>query len=187
MRGSTNLLHLTIAALVGAAAAVGATVAVEAGAASTSVTYFACLTSTGSLAHVGTVAPTTCATTSKVVSWNSVGPRGLQGVVGPKGVAGPPGPPGPGSTSTSAPFAQSFGSSMTLALAAGSYLVTWDVSGGITGGCSYSGLASNVTPGYQGRTSAVVTVGAGGGTVVVTCAGNGSGATRMTATPTAIQ
>ena len=67
--------------------------------------FYACL-ARGKLTQVGKTAPS-CPQGAKVISWNQVGPSGLQGEVGPKGDAGPaggpkgdtgpPGPPGTGS------------------------------------------------------------------------------------------
>ena len=60
-----------------------------AGATGTTTVYYACLSSTGTLSHVGTTKPTTtiCKTPSKVISWNSQGPAGPKGVPGTNGVA----------------------------------------------------------------------------------------------------
>ena len=187
MSSTAKSIRMAVAALAVPGAAAAGLVAVQAGAAGTTTTYYACLTTTGTLNHVGTTAPTTCATTSRVISWNSVGPRGLAGAPGPKGDTGPPGPQGPGAFTTTAPFAQAFGSSMTLHLPAGTYVLHWDLSGGAVGGCNYSSLSTNVTPGVQERTSGLVTVGTGGGAVVVGCAGNGTGASLLSAFPTTVQ
>lgn len=56
-----------------------------AGASGTNTVYYACLSSTGTLSHVGTTKPTTtiCKTPSKVISWNSQGPTGPKGPAGP--------------------------------------------------------------------------------------------------------
>jgi hypothetical protein len=64
-----------------ATVAVGGVVqsAFMAGAAGTTTTYYGCVSATGTLSKVGTVAPT-CAATSTRISWNSVGPRGPAGV-----------------------------------------------------------------------------------------------------------
>jgi len=79
MSSTAKSIRMAVAALAVAVAAAAGVVAVQAGAAGTTTTYYACLTTTGTLNHVGTTAPTTCATTSRVISWNSVGPRGLAG------------------------------------------------------------------------------------------------------------
>ncbi len=47
-------------------------------------TYYACL-KVGTLSHVGTTSPTSCAA-KHIISWNSQGPQGLQGPQGPPGV-----------------------------------------------------------------------------------------------------
>lgn len=59
-----------------------------AGATGTNTVYYACLSSTGVLSHVGTTKPTAtlCKAPSTVISWNSQGPIGP---VGPKGPVGP--------------------------------------------------------------------------------------------------
>ena len=75
---------VTVAALVAAFLLGSATYgAVElAGATGTNIVYYACLSSTGTLSHVGTTKPTTtiCPAPSKVIFWNSQGPAGKNGV-----------------------------------------------------------------------------------------------------------
>ena len=86
--------------LVGVVAATGLAVGgvtIDAGA--TSTTYFACLTTAGTLIHVETTKPsaTACKSPSKIISWSSqgaVGPQGATGAAGPIGAPGPQGSPG---------------------------------------------------------------------------------------------
>ena len=68
--------------------------------ASTTTTFYACISGTGKqlLYNVSTTALPTCNGTDPAVSWNDpgpVGPAGPQGAVGPAGPAGPTGPQGP--------------------------------------------------------------------------------------------
>ena len=60
---------------------------VIAGASGPGTTYFACLKA-GKLTQVGTASPT-CKAGATVISWNSVGPQGVQGPSGPGGAPGP--------------------------------------------------------------------------------------------------
>lgn len=92
-----NVLLLAAGAIVGATVATGTTVAVQlAGATGTSVTYYACLSTTGTLSKVGTVNPRPhCPIGSHWISWNSIGPQGATGPVGPTGPTGTQGPQGP--------------------------------------------------------------------------------------------
>ena len=63
---------------------------VIAAAATSTVTYYACVTnSTGAIKVVGKT--TKCGTGKHKISWNNIGPRGPQG---PRGVTGPQGPRG---------------------------------------------------------------------------------------------
>ena len=90
---------VTVSALVAAFLLGSATYgAVElAGAAGTNTVYYACLSSSGALSHVGTTKPTTeiCKAPSKVISWNSQGPAGAKGPAGATGARGPAGAQGP--------------------------------------------------------------------------------------------
>jgi len=63
----------------------------------TPVTFYACASnSTGELTRISTNPPKlTCGKTNKLVSWNSVGPRGAQGAQGVQGARGPAGSQGP--------------------------------------------------------------------------------------------
>ena len=73
MRVPRHLVTLAVGILAGGIVAVGATVAVEAGAGGSSVTaptWYGCLSKTGALSKVGTVAPT-CPAKSTAMSWNS--------------------------------------------------------------------------------------------------------------------
>ncbi len=87
--------------IVASALIVGAgTAFAETAGATASTTYFACLSSKGRLAKVGTVTPK-CTGQATVISWNQTGPagpqgaRGLNGATGSTGAAGPAGPAGP--------------------------------------------------------------------------------------------
>jgi uncharacterized protein YjbI with pentapeptide repeats len=57
-----------------------------AGASGSNTTYYACLSTRGTLSKVGTVAPT-CKTGTTQISWNSTGPQGPPGATGPQGPA----------------------------------------------------------------------------------------------------
>jgi len=184
MKISKTLAVAAVAAIAGASLATGVTLGVTAGAGGTSTTYYACLSSKGALSKVGTTSPTTCAKTSTVISWDSVGPQGIQGVQGIQG------PRGPGASTTFANFVptpKGMSASPTLSLPSGTYVVTWDVSPTMTGGCSFSSASVSVTPSALGQASALVTVGAGGGSLTVGCGGNGTGQAMLTATPTSQQ
>ena len=83
-------------------AMVGSGAVAVAGANSSSPTYYACLSSHGTLFRVGT-APRPCSGRATMISWNATGPRGAvgprgapgsPGAVGPQGATGPPGPAG---------------------------------------------------------------------------------------------
>ena len=121
-------LVLIVVAMIAGAAGAGLTAAVTVGATGSHVTYYGCLSP--KLSKVGTVAPK-CPSKSTVIDWNSVGPQGiqgLQGVQGQKGDTGATGPQGPGAVSTTTQFIQPNGSSMSLNLSTGQYVVTWDLS-----------------------------------------------------------
>lgn len=116
MKTAKALRFVVVAAIAVPALAVGG-FAVNVAASGTTTTYYACLSSTGTLSQVGTTKPTkaVCKAPSTVISWNSQGPTGpagatgatgaagptgapgRQGPAGPTGATGPQGPPGPGS------------------------------------------------------------------------------------------
>jgi hypothetical protein len=172
----------------------GITAAVTAGASSSPKTFYACLRG-GTLSKVST-STHTCASGYKLVSWNAVGPQGLQG---PKGDTGPQ---GPGSQSTYAPFDCTSGcqSSPSLALAAGDWVIS-DSTVNAVGGCGFL-TSPNVTilaDGLGDTTSSVgnassplalVSVGLGGGTLNLGCSGNkgaGPAGALIAAMPTTFQ
>jgi hypothetical protein len=184
MRIRKSIAMVAIGLVAGATIATGATLAMDAGATGTSVTYFGCLKA-GRITKVATVAPT-CQSNSTSISWNSQGPQG------PPGATGPTGPAGPGAQSGfGQPVAVPSGgesASVTLALSAGDYSVTWSIGVAMPndGSCGESG-GTNVTALSGGLSSELVSVGTEGGSLTVTCTGNSIGDALVTATPTAVQ
>lgn len=128
---------VAVSALVGAFLLGSATYgAVElAGASGTNTVYYACLSSTGTLSHVGTTKPTAtvCKAPSKVISWNSQGPTG------------PKGPAGPGPKTYNWTVSVPAGSSSTK------YVVgTTDLPSGSTVTVTSASLTGNFTPCFYG-------------------------------------
>jgi Collagen triple helix repeat (20 copies) len=120
--------YVAVGAVLGAAL-IGPTVAL---AASTPVTYYACVTTkTGAIKVVS--ASTRCATGQSKISWNNTGPKGATGPAGPKGATGATGATGPtgpkgatGATgATGAPGPAGASTGVTNG-------VVWDVSGSPT-------------------------------------------------------
>jgi hypothetical protein len=97
-------------------------------------------------------------------------------------------PPVTPAQSTTGPVPQgNTGADVSLALAAGEYVATWDLNASVfTGGCGLV-VTTNVTPTFSGDTTALITVRTGGGTLTIHCAGNGTGGVaELTATRTTI-
>ncbi len=190
MKIPRSAVLVLVSLVAGAILAAGVTAAVTAGASGTSSTYFACLRS-GTLTRVGVTRPA-CPNGATVISWNSVGPRGPQGLRGAKGAQGPVGPQGPGAQSAYAPaVAAPQGGDMatvTLSLAQGDYLVTWDIGVAMPNyGSCYDAEGPNVTELTSALSSDLVSVGHGGSTLTVDCSGNSIGDAVVTATPTSAQ
>lgn len=185
MRTPKTLVLITTAVVAAVAAvATGIAMGVTALADGPSTTYYACLSKADLLYKVGTVSPT-CGPKASVISWNSAGPQGPQGLTGNTGATGSPGPGA--ESSQPVPIPQPNGADVSLALAAGTYVATWDLGGAFTGGCGL-GTSTNVTTIYSGTSAGLVTVESGGGTLTIHCAGNGSsGMAELTATPTTIE
>lgn len=179
MKIPRSIVLVVVGVISGAVVVTGVTAAVAAGSSGSSKTYYACL-SKGELSKVGAKSPT-CATGSKVISWNSVGPQG---------------PPGPESQSTYAdlvPTEDGDMVSVTLSLTSGTYDATWTVWNTNGGYCTYS-ASTNVTmttPFDSYEYSALISVGTGGGSLTLLCQGNPpggeTGGALLTAVPTTIQ
>jgi hypothetical protein len=95
-----------------------------------------------------------------------------------------------GAQSTTGPVPQgNTGANVSLSLAAGSYVASWDVNSGVfTGGCYDQGTSTNVTITFFGGSTELAIVGSGGGILTIHCAGNGTGGmAELTATPTVIK
>ena len=92
MRWSKGFKPAMAGAVAAAAVTLGITAAVMSGAAGTAQTYYACLKA-GALSKVGTTAPT-CVSSSKLISWNAVGPTGATGATGAAGATGATGADG---------------------------------------------------------------------------------------------
>ena len=165
MKIRRTLLLLAAGGIAGASIAAATTFAVTAGASNPTVTYYGCVSTYGALSKVGTTAPR-CPTKSTPISWNSGGPRGPQGLRGAKGAQGPVGRQGPGAQSAYAPaVAAPQGGDMatiTLSLAQGDYLVTWDIGVAMPNyGSCYDAEGPNVTELTSALSSDLVSVGHG--------------------------
>jgi len=146
---------------------------VSAAATTPAPTYYACLHS-GTLSKVSSTFHT-CVSPSKLITWNSVGPQGIQGKKGDTG------PQGPG--------AQSGATGVSIPLTHGDWSVTVTAAPGVScGSLSTSGIVvaddiSGFAPSTAVQTgSALVQVTGSTGSILAGC----SGAAIVTATPTVI-
>ena len=103
MRVSKQLGTIITAAAVAGVMSFGAGAVIAAGASGSSVTYQACLSSTGALSKVSSSVTPKCPSASTLISWNSQGATGAPGAPGATGATGASGaiantctsPPGP--------------------------------------------------------------------------------------------
>jgi hypothetical protein len=84
MKTPRAIVLAAIGVIVGGTIATAITVVAGAVGSESAVTYYGCVSPTGTLSKVGTTPPT-CPSSSTRISWNKVGPQG---------------PPGPGADST---------------------------------------------------------------------------------------